>query len=100
MVRITWQDLMKEPAHTSRRGGIQGKNSRFRDKENRLFWKIRPISKFSWFGVDNYFLKFSILHNHQLDFPHPVKSNPPAKMAVKQTFCVLTNIRREGYNES
>jgi hypothetical protein len=25
--------------------------------------------------VDNYFFKFSILHNHQLDFPHPVKSN-------------------------
>lgn len=31
--------------------------------------------KFSRFGVDNYFFKFSILHNHQLDFPHPVKSN-------------------------
>lgn len=25
--------------------------------------------------MDNYFFKFSILHNHQLDFPHPVKSN-------------------------
>lgn len=78
MVRITWQDLMKNPP-------IQAGGEEYKEKTAGLGIEKTGCSgksdryphfpKFSRFGVDNYFFKFSILHNHQLDFPHPVKSN-------------------------
>lgn len=43
--------------------------------------------KISRFGVDNYFFNFSILHNYQLYFPHPMKSNNQTQDF--QRFCVL-----------
>lgn len=89
MVRITWQDLMKNPP-------IQAGGEEYKEKTAGLGIEKTGCSgksdryphfpKFSRFGVDNYFFKFSILHNHQLDFPHPVKSNVQGITTLRR-FC-------------
>lgn len=78
MVKITGTVLWENPARQAGVEEYSGISAGLEEKKTGCFRKTDGCPHFpknSRFGVDNYYLNFSILYNYRLYFPHPVKSN-------------------------